>query len=564
MRTIAQDDFARRFSMRNANLMWFLGAGASAAAGLPTATDLVLEFKRMLYVSQSGRSVRPSDLMEPAIRNRIDAHIESLALPANGHADEYAAFFEAAFPMEADRARFLDEQLADAKPSYGHIALAAFMANDLCRVVWTTNFDALVADACATVLGTTGRLTTATLDAPKLAAHSIAKERWPLEVKLHGDFRSNRLKNTGNELREQDRELRQQLIECSGRFGLVVVGYSGRDNSVMETLENALGKRTPFPTGLFWLQRAEDAPATRVKALLDRAEHKGVEAALVEITSFDEMLRSLVILSEPINDEELRKFTLDRDFWSSPPRPKGWGDWPVLRLNALPIIEAPTHCRIVACEIGGTAEVKDAAKDAAVIAIRSQSGVLAFGSDSEIRRTYDGYGIREFDLHALDTSRSAEQGLMHDALRTALVRGGDLTDLPDNRRSLVPTRPDDPCWRPLRKIVGTLVGELGNDSEIQWHEGINTRLEWSEGRVWLLFSPRTVFEGVTDENKAVAADFARERTIRRYNKQLNVLLDFWSRYLSAMQDLRAFNIGDGIDAVFRLGNTTAFSRRHRS
>ncbi len=34
---VAADDFARRFSMRAGNLMWLLGAGASAAAGVPTA-----------------------------------------------------------------------------------------------------------------------------------------------------------------------------------------------------------------------------------------------------------------------------------------------------------------------------------------------------------------------------------------------------------------------------------------------------------------------------------------------------------------------------------------------
>ena len=87
MRSIGQDDFARRFSVRGANLMWLLGAGASNAAGLPTAHNLVVEFKRMLYVSQSGRIVRSGDLAEPAIRNRIEAHVESLGLPESGAGD---------------------------------------------------------------------------------------------------------------------------------------------------------------------------------------------------------------------------------------------------------------------------------------------------------------------------------------------------------------------------------------------------------------------------------------------------------------------------------------------
>jgi hypothetical protein len=43
---------------------------------------------------------------------------------------------------------------------------------------------------------------------------------------------------------------------------------------------------------------------------------------------------------------------------------------------------------------------------------------------------------------------------------------------------------------------------------------------------------------------------------------LNDLIAFWAGRLAGNSDaLRAFRIGDGVDAVFRLGTTTAFSRR---
>lgn len=546
-------------------MMWFLGAGASAAAGLPTAGDLVVEFKRMLYVSQSGQTVQPGDLSQPVIRNRIAAHIESLGLPESGDADEYAAFFETAFPDETDRAKFIDRQVGRSRPSYGHVALASLMSADLCRLVWTTNFDTLIADACAKVFGTTGSLTTATLDAPQLAQHAVASERWPLEVKLHGDFRSHRLKNTGDELRRQDRDLRQILVDCATRFGLVVVGYSGRDGSIMSTLEEVLTKPKPFPAGLFWLQREEDTATARVEELLVRASDSGVDAALVQIGNFDEMLRGLANVSAEVDKTALSDLARERRYWSAPPRRHGGGTWPVVRLNALPVVEAPTHCRRVECTIGGTDEVREAAADTAVLAVRSRVGVLAFGSDSEVRRAFDGHDVKEFDLHALDARWPMERGLLHDALRAALIRGAGLRALPDDRRSLVPTEPKDRCWVPLRNIVERLSGKLGAEGDLSWYEGIGTRLEWSEDRLWLLFSPRTVFEGVTDDNKAAAADFARERTVRRYNKQLNGLLDFWSRYIGeASRDLRTFGIGDGVDAAFRLGRTTAFSRRYHT
>ena len=562
MRAIGQDDFARRFSLRGPNLMWLLGAGASNAAGLPTANDLVVEFKRILYVSQSGQSVRPGDLAEPAIRNRIEAHVESLGLPESGDPDEYAAFFEAAFPDEADRAKFIDGQLGGAKPSYGHMALASLMSAGLCRLVWTTNFDTLVADACAAAFGTTGSLTSATLDAPDLARHAISGGRWPLEVKLHGDFRSHRLKNTGDELRRQDKELRRMLVDCAERFGLVVAGYSGRDDSIMSALEEGLAKANPFPSGLFWLQRDGGRRVARVEELLNRAVEAGVDAALVEIENFDEAMRGLANLCDEVDEETLSELALDRRNWSPAPRSPGRGTWPVVRLNALPLLGAPTHCRRVDCEIGGTAEVREAAKNTSVIAVRSRVGVLAFGSDAEVRRAFDPYGVQEFDLHPLDARSPMERSLLHDALRAALIRGGGLAAVPDNRRALVPAHPRDACWNPLRKLVNTLDGELGADGEIRWHEGISTRLEWSGDGFWLVFNPRTVFEGVVTENKAVAADFARERTVRRYNKELNKLLGFWSRYLGeALEDLRAFGIEDGVDATFQIGSTTAFSRR---
>ena len=60
----------------------------------------------------------------------------------------------------------------------------------------------------------------------------------------------------------------------------------------------------------------------------------------------------------------------------------------------------------------------------------------------------------------------------------------------------------------------------------------------------------------------MATDFARERTVRRYNAQLNALIRYWADRLSRNgEELRALNIRSGIDAVFRLGTETAYSRR---
>lgn len=134
---LGSDDFTRRFALRAGNLMWFLGAGASASAGIPTAGDMVWEFKQLLYVSQRRVALQSvSDLSNPAIRGQLQAHIDSIGtLPAAGSPDEYASLFEAVYPAEPDRRAYLDAKLSGAKPSYGHLALAALMHAQKARLV---------------------------------------------------------------------------------------------------------------------------------------------------------------------------------------------------------------------------------------------------------------------------------------------------------------------------------------------------------------------------------------------------------------------------------------------
>jgi hypothetical protein len=159
--------------------------------------DLGWEFKQQLYVSQ--RRVSPknvADLSNPAVRRSLQVFIDGLdRFPSAGAPDEYAALLEAAYPSEHDRRTYVAAKLSGAKPSFGHIALPTLMKAGRTRVIWTTNFDTLVADACAKVYDGTGHLTTVALDAPDLARDVLNGGRWPAEIKLHGDFRAT---NYGN------------------------------------------------------------------------------------------------------------------------------------------------------------------------------------------------------------------------------------------------------------------------------------------------------------------------------------------------------------------------------
>jgi hypothetical protein len=568
---IGADDFARRFALRAPNLMWLLGAGASVSAGIATAGDMIWEFKQRLFISQRRVSRQAvADLSSPAVRAQLQSHIDAGGqLPAQGAPEEYAALFEAAYPAEPDRRAYLDSKMAGARPSYGHIALATLMRAELCRLVWTTNFDPLIADAAAQVFGSTGPLTTVALDAPDLAAQCIADGRWPVEVKIHGDFRSRRLKNTTDELRHQDALLRGVLIDACRRYGLVVAGYSGRDESVMDTLDEALKAESPFPRGLFWLHRGEGRPLDRVCQFLARATAAGVEAAIVRVENFDETLRDLMRMVEGVDTSHLDAFAAERRRWTGAPVPAGRRGWPVVRLNALQVIQFPTVCRRVVCSLGGYAQIRQAVDEAAVdiLTARVRAGVLAFGSDADVHAAFDRYHITEFDLHTLEQKRlrydSGERGLLRVALARALARNRGLRHL--RRRNtdlLIPVDVTDDCWAPLRELVGQLSDAVEGHPDLTWYEGVGARLEWAADRMWLVVDPRTVFDGVTAENRVVAADFGRERSVRRYNREVNELVAFWAGLLAGDGgDIPALGIGDGVDAVFRLSSDTAYSRR---
>lgn len=569
---IQPDDFSRRFSMRPGSLMWFLGAGASAAAGIPTAGDMIWEFKQKLFVSQ--RRAPPemvADLSAPGVRQHLQSHIDSTnSLPAEGASNEYSVIFEKVFPAEADRRAYLDAKVSGAKPSYGHVALAALMKADHTRIVWTTNFDPLVADACAKVFDGTGALTSVAFGVgPEIARKAMADGRWPIEVKLHGDFRWRQLKNTDDELRHQDRELRAALVDSCRRSGLIVCGYSGRDDSIMDTLEEAAAIPGAFPAGLFWLHRGDGSPYERVTALLERAHAHGIETGLVRVQSFDEGLRDLVRLVSKLDAKSLEAFGKQREIKTAAPAIVGKAHWPVVRLNALRVAQMPTVFRRVVCKVGGTGEVRQAVEAAGVdvLAARTRPGVLAFGADADIHKAFAPFDVAEFDLASIEPRRlrydSAERGLLRDAVVRALCRHRGLGRIRKRTTDLLyPISVDEPGLQELKKHVPPLGGSVPKFPNLQWREGCAVRIEWAADSLWLLLEPGPIFLTLTAETRFAASGFGRERTFKRYNQKLDSLVDFWSSYLYGDgEEVHALGVSTGVDAAFRFGQRTGFTRR---
>ncbi len=336
-------DFLRQYEIRSPNVMWFLGAGASAAAGIPTAFNLIWEFKRYLYCSAQRVPISScADLGSPTLRAKLQQYFDSTKkFPAEDSDEEYAEYFKAAYPDEQDRRRFIERIVSGATPSFGHLTLAALLKIDKARIVWTTNFDAMVEDATVAVFGKSSELVTATLNSAQLAMEAINEARWPLLVKLHGDFQSRQLKNTTDELRTQDSRMRRTLVEACKRYGLAVVGYSGRDHSVMDALEEAIDDGHGYPFGLFWFQRSDGPCLPRVNDLIAKANAKGIQANVIAVETFDELLADVLLLMRDLPAELAETLDKHAPRMTEAPVPEAAGRWPVLRLNALPVTSYP-------------------------------------------------------------------------------------------------------------------------------------------------------------------------------------------------------------------------------
>lgn len=555
--------------------MWFLGAGASAAAGVPTAYNMIWEFKRTLYCAAQRVSVRScSDLGNSALRHKLQQYFDGVTdAPEENADDEYAYYFEAAFPHEADRRRYLDQKMVGANPSYGHRALAALLKLDRARVIWTTNFDPMVEDAVVKMLGSSGRLATATLDHPNLAIEAINEGRYPLLCKIHGDFRSRRLKNTTEELRSQDAQLRHGLIEACKRFGLAVVGYSGRDASVIDALEEAIDGGNGYPSGLFWFQRSDSVALPRVAQLIETASSVGVDAHIVNVETFDELLADVLLLEPDLPNDVQSHLDKEHRRVSDAPMADTRGTFPVIRLNALPIVSYPTVCRLVDCEIGGTKQVREAIErvEVEVIGARRQHGVIAFGRDDDVRSAFKDHKIKRLDVHAIEARRlhfeSAELGLLYDAFSRALERERPIKVKRARSAYLIavdPERASDQTFAPLRQATQNICGKV-HQTELMWAEALWIKLEYRLERLWLIMEP-TIWVERTDDDAEFhkKRDFIRERLAARYNSQWNTVIGAWASVITNGKEedkIQLYGIGDGIDAAFTVSSVTAFSRR---
>jgi hypothetical protein len=210
------------------------------------------------------------------------------------------------------------------------------------------------------------------------------------------------------------------------------------------------------------------------------------------------------------------------------------------------------------------------------IAVRSKAGVLAFGTDEELRRAFESFEIRGFDLHSLTTDQltrpGAIRGLLYDSIVRALAKDLPLRPVrrgPQHFLTVGGQREKEARLRPLVAITKRVFGEIPQTT-LSWAEAIAIRLEYAKDRFWLVLEPTVLASRVSDEHtveeRRRRKEFVRERLATRYNKKWNQLLDAWIAVLSGGGEkwtVTTLGLTQGVDASFTIHATTGFSRRQQ-
>jgi hypothetical protein len=388
---------------------------------------------------------------------------------------------------------------------------------------------------------------------------------------------------------------------------MMVVGYSGRDASVMEALNSVLRETAPFPNGLYWVTSSAARLLPAVRQFLESAHLAGVDVAVVECKTFDELAADVIKqidLPQVLVDQVMQGRVAPRLVPVKLPDAEA-RQFPVLRYSALLIESMPRVARrMVLSQATNSPDVRALQKEHRCRAIVAANGreLAVFGRDAEVLSALSTVGAKVAGTLELDpTKDSWALGLLYDALVKALSRHRPL--IPRFKRyghSLVVSAPregDSEEWARTREqhlaqlraaYESVLTGKVPK-LDFRFHEGVFLKLEQIEGRWWCGFEPYTFVDiprperaeqlaqadpakaehdafGVPVERRAgdPAGDWRRERWASKYNKHWASIIEAWAALLTFTEGdaVRAFGLeeGVGIDAVFGISRVTGWSR----
>jgi hypothetical protein len=299
--------------------VFLLGAGSSISSGIQCAYDCIWEWKRDIFTTKNPNSARfYNDIKADAVRKSIQSWLDNEGVyPAKDSPEEYSFYANKAYPIPDDRRKYFQSLCEKKEPYIGYKLLTILAEAQVLKSVWTTNFDGLMVKACHQMNLTPIEIT---LDSVDRINRNLTKNEI-LSIALHGDYKYGELKNTAVELDSQNEVFVNTLVRFLSDKNLIVMGYSGRDNSLMSALKLAFSEKGAGR--LYWCGYGKDISAEIIE-LIEIARQNGREAFYISTDGFDKTLIHLATSFFEEDSEkkkkvaEILKNLKDNDFINTP------------------------------------------------------------------------------------------------------------------------------------------------------------------------------------------------------------------------------------------------------
>ncbi len=230
----------------------FLGAGASVTSGIPERSELISEWEKEIYCHTKDIPISQLKNNDNALgkwkSNEYPKWLSTLKEDLN-QTSEYGVLFQYTRKTKEERQMFIEQLFADRIPSPGYMYLAGLINAGKFNRILTTNFDDLLTDALVKYYGI--KPINCAFDSAVTSFSNTSLR--PKIIKLHGDFLYENIRNTDDELVTLGKNMEDKMIEMCEDRGLIVVGYSGDDESVMTPITENLRRNKKFLTkGIHW------------------------------------------------------------------------------------------------------------------------------------------------------------------------------------------------------------------------------------------------------------------------------------------------------------------------
>ena len=201
---------------------FILGAGASVASGIPSGYKLASK-----WYEEIKESIGKDEL-----KNWTDTIV---GFDENNIAASYTKVFKKRFEVDYHLGyQELQRHMDSAKPSIGYSFLAQVLDSTANKFVITTNFDTMTEDA----LFELGNAKPLVLGHEVLSKfiNAVSPTR-PTVIKIHRDFLFDPY-NTDETIKELDAQWQESLKPVLTENAMIVLGYGGNDESLMNYLTN--------------------------------------------------------------------------------------------------------------------------------------------------------------------------------------------------------------------------------------------------------------------------------------------------------------------------------------